>query len=405
MRWVIGIASGAGGDDVDAALLELEGCGLGLRARIVHSLHEPLPEDVRRLTRKIARSASEPRELSLAHRLLGESFAAAARRTADWAGFSLQKVQCLGCSGHTIWGEQDGNYPAVFNLGMPAIIAERSGVTTVSDFRSRDVAAGGQGAPLAALADYILFNAYHPDQARLIVHLGTVAQIILLPSRCRVQDIAGFDVGPCNQLLDTLMQHLTNGQEQFDAGGKHAVQGRCQESLLERWLQHPSLQRKPPRAVPRHAFGDAFAVQAVRLAKEQNWSPFDLLCTATHFVVRTIADAVHRFLPTPGPHGRRVLLSGGGTKNGLLRHLLQQQIGGAEDTDAAGVPRQARRASTKAILAALCVDGVPANLPQATGATSSRLLGSITPGSTANWARCLAWMTHQASAGLPAQAA
>jgi anhydro-N-acetylmuramic acid kinase len=405
MRWVIGAASGASGDGVDAAIMELEGCGLGLSTRIVHSLHEPLAEDVRRLARKISGSPSEPRELSLAHRLLGESFAAAARHAADRAGLSLQKVQCLGCSGHTIWGDPDGNFPSLFNLGMAAVIAERCGVTVVSDFRSRDLAAGGQGAPLAALADYILFHSHHPDEDRLIIHLGTVAQIIYLPGRCRVQDIAGFDAGPCNQLLDTLMQHLTNGQELFDAGGKHAVQGRCLEPVLERWLQHPFLQRKPPRALPRRAFGEAFALQAVRQAKEQNWNPYDLLCTATHFVVRTVLEAVHRFLPAPGPHGRRVLLSGGGTRNGLLRHLLQQQVGNAEDTDAAGIPWQARRAATAAILAALCIDGVPANLPQATGATGSRLLGSLTPGSTANWARCLAWMTHQASAGLPAQAA
>ena len=404
-RWIIGVASGSSGDGVDAALLELEGCGLETSARILNTVHEPWADQLRQMSRRIARSPCEPNDLSLAHRLLGESFAAAARRIADRASFSLQKVQCLGCSGHTIWGEPDGRFPSLLNLGMAAIVAERTGVTTVSDFRSRDLAAGGLGAPLAALTDYILFRGYHADEDRLLIHLGTVAQVVHLPPHCRIQEIAGFDAGPCNLLLDSLMQHMTNGQEEFDAGGKHAVQGRCLEPLLNHWLHHPFLERKPPRSLPRHAFGEAFATQAVRQAKAQNWNPFDLLCTATHFVVRTLADAVQRFLPVSGSNGRRVLVSGGGTRNGLLRHLLQQHLGGAEDSDVAGVPWQSRKAVAAAILAALCVDGVPANLPQVTGAIGSRLLGSVTPGSPANWSRCLAWMAHQVSTVPQAQAA
>jgi anhydro-N-acetylmuramic acid kinase len=404
-RWVIGVASGASGDGVDAALLELESCGLGLRARVIHALHEPLADDVRQLVRRLSYGPCDPHDLSLSHRLLGESFAAAARRTADRASFSLQKVQCLGCSGHTIWGDPDGRFPSLLNLGMAAVIAERTGVTTVSDFRSRDLAAGGLGAPLAALADYILFQGYRPDDDRLVIHLGTVAQILHLPPQCRVQEIAGFDAGPCNLLLDALMRQLTNGQEHFDAGGKHAVQGRCLEPVLERWLHHPFLQRRPPRTLPRHSFGEAFAVQAVQQARDQNGNPFDLLCTATHFVVRTVVEAIQRFLPPSAPQGRRLLLSGGGTRNGLLRHLLQQQLSGGEETDAAGVPWQSRKAAAAAVLATLCLDGVPANLPQATGAAGSRLLGSLTPGSTGNWTRCLTWMAHQAQASSPAQAA
>jgi anhydro-N-acetylmuramic acid kinase len=368
-------------------------------------LHEPFADEVRQLTRCLSRSPCDQRDLALANRLLGESFAAAARLTADRAGFSLQKVQCLGCSGHTIWGDPEGRFPSFLNLGMPAVIAERCGVTTVSDFRSRDLAAGGIGVPLAALADYILFHAYHPDEDRLMIHLGTVAQLVYLPRNCRIQEITGFEAGPCNLLLDSLMQQLTNGQEQFDSGGKYAVQGRCLEPVLQRWLHHPFLQRRPPRTVPRHLFGEAFAVQAVRQAKEQNWKPFDLLCTATHFVVRTIALAIERYLPPASSQGRRVLLSGGGTRNGLLRHLLHEQIGPAEAIDAAGVPRQARKAAAAGILATLCLDGVPANLPQATGAAGSRLLGNVTPGSTANWARCLAWMVQQVSTNSAARAA
>jgi anhydro-N-acetylmuramic acid kinase len=294
------------------------------------------------------------------------------------------------------------------DLGMAAIVAERTGITTASDFRARDLAAGGLGVPLAGLADYILFRNYHDSDDRLLIHLGTVAQAVNLRPHCRIQEIACFEAGPCNLLLDGLMRRLTSGHEEFDNGGKNAVQGRCLEPLLERWLNHPFLQRRPPRAVPRHAFGDAFAADIVQQAREQQWQPLDLLCTATHFVVRTLVSAVRQFLSSTEISSARVLLSGGGVRNGFLRHLLGQQFGirhVVELTDAAGVPAQGRKAATAALLAALCIDGVPANLPQATGACGSRLLGSLTPGSASNWARCLSWMTHQTPASGSLQAA
>jgi anhydro-N-acetylmuramic acid kinase len=406
-RWVIGLACGASGDGLDATLVELDGCGLGLRAGVLQSHHSPLPEEARAIIHRSAQAAGDLRELTMVHRLLGESFAAAARQTADRASFSLQKAQCLGCMGHTVWGDPEGRFASILTLGMSGIVAERTGVTTVSDFRSRDLAVGGLGAPLTALADYLLFRDYHSDQGRLIVHLGTVAQIVHLPPRCRIQEVTAFEAGPCNVLLDALMRRLTSGQENFDSGGKHAVQGRCLEPILERWLGHPSLQRRAPRALPRQAFGDIFASHAVLQAQEQNWNPYDLLCTATHFVARTIMESVRRFLPSAATAPMRILLSGGGTRNGLLRHLLEQQFAAApvEQTDAAGVPWHARKAVAAALLAALCLDGVPANLPQATGAAGSRLLGSLTPGSSANWARCLTWMAQQATAGAALQAA
>jgi anhydro-N-acetylmuramic acid kinase len=393
-RWIIGLASGSSADGVDAALVEVEGLGLELRSRLVHSLHQPFNRDLSDLLSRVAKGRCETREVSLLHRLIGETFAAAARQAADGASFSLQKVQCIGCSGHTVWGEPDGRFPSLLSVGMPAVVAERTGVTTVADFRARDLAAGGQGAPLAALADYLLFRAVG-DEGRLLIHLGGTAQVIYLSPNGRVQDVIGFEAGPCNVLLDALMRQLTGGQENFDNGGKHAVQGRCIEPLLQRWLGHPFLQRRPPKSLAWHSFAEPFAVQIVRHAKEQQWNPFDVLCTATHFVARTVSSAVERFVTRRASGSERVFLSGGGTRNGLLWHLLEQQLGDGkslECSDVAGVPWQARRAMVMAVLAALTMDGVPANVPQATGAAGSRLLGSLTPGSAANWARCLSWM-------------
>jgi anhydro-N-acetylmuramic acid kinase len=193
-----------------------------------------------------------------------------------------------------------------------------------------------------------------------------------------------------------LMQRLTGGREEYDLGGKTGVQGRCLEPLLQRWLAHPYLQRRPPKSLSRQTFGDEFLAQAVQTARQLSGSLHDLLCTATHFVARGITVALRRFLPGERPL-QRVLLSGGGIRNGFLWHLLEQQLATIplEKTDQHGVPSDARKAIESALLAAFTVDGVPANLPAVTGAAGSRLLGNLTPGSSANWARCLAWMAAQ----------
>jgi anhydro-N-acetylmuramic acid kinase len=395
-RWLIGLASGSSADGADAALLEAQGVGLDVRVRLLQALHQPYGKELRDLIlRVVGTGPCDVRQVALLHRLLGETFAAAARQVADRASFSLQRVQCLGCPGHTVWHDPDGRFPATLAAGMAAVVAERTGVTTVTDFRARDVAAGGQGVPLAGLADYLLFR--HPAEDRVLLHLGGLARVVHLPAGGRIHEVTGFEAGPCNVLLDALMRRLTGGRESYDPGGKHAVQGRCIDALLQRWLAHPYLQKRPPKSLPRHSFGEEFANQAVAQARETSCGLHDLLCTATHFVAHGITGSLRRFLPE-GRRIGRVLLSGGGTRNGLLWHLLDQQLPGVtlERTDRAGVPADARKALSFGLLAALTVDGVPANVPSATGASGSRLLGSLTPGSPANWARCLAWMAAQA---------
>ena len=393
-RWIIGVASGSSADGVDAALIELDGAGLDPRVSLIRSLQQPYTPELRDSIRRASSGSCDVREIAVLNRLLGETFAFAARAVADRASISFQDVQCIGCTGHTIWHEYEGRSPSSLGVGLAAVIAERCGVTVVSDFRSRDLAAGGQGVPLAALPDFLLFQ--HEREGRVLLHLGGLARVVFLPAGGRCSDVIGFEASPCNLLLDALMRHLTGGRESYDAGGKHAVQGRCLEPLLEHWLAHPSLQRRPPRSLPRHLFGSDFVAETVRHARQLNGSLHDLLCTATHRIARGIAHALKTYLP-PGKRVDRIYLSGGGTRNGLLWRLLEQQIPGIplERTDTLGVPASARKALTVAMLAGLTVDGVPGNVPTATGAAGSRLLGSLTPGSPDNWARCVAWMAAQ----------
>lgn len=393
-RYIIGLAPGTSLHGVDAVLLETHGSGLDLTLRIVHSCHQAYPKDFRNMMLRLHTSAAvEVRHLSLLHRLLGEIFAQAGRQVVDEARISLQQVMCLGCAGQGVWQEPEGRYPSLLETGMPAVIAERTGLTTISDFRSRDLAAGGLGTPIEALADYLLFR--HPQEDRVLVHLGGTARILFLPAGCKEMDIVGFDAVPCNMLLDGLVRHGTAGRESSDGGGRFAVQGRCIEPVLESWLDHPYWNRRPPKALSAAAFGDGFAAQAVKLARQHDRN--DLLCTATHLISRVVAQSVRR-LRSDGRLPDRVLLSGCGVRNGLLWQLLEQQLGPAllVKTDSVGVPPESRRAISHGILAAMTLDGVPANVPAATGAAGSRLIGSLTPGTASNWARCLSWMAAQA---------
>jgi anhydro-N-acetylmuramic acid kinase len=399
-RWILGLASGSTADGVDAALVEITGVGLAMHFQLRHALTQPYPRDLRDLLLNLgAGQPVPPRQLSLAHRILGEAFSAATRQVANEATCALQQVQCVGLGGHHAWHETEGRFPSTLGLGMAAVLAEKTGLTVLSDFRARDLAVGGLGTGLTALVDHLLF---HDDaEIRALIHLGSLASLVYLPPGPRPRQILGFHAGPCNVLLDGLMRQLTGGRECFDPGGKHAVQGRCIEPLLLEWLAHPALQKKPPRNMPLQAFGDDFVLQAVQRAKQMQGGLHDVLCTATHFVAHCVAQAIERFVPEPP---QRLLLSGGGVRNGLLWKLLEQRLPGMplERIDRLGVPASARKAVAFAGLAALTLDGVPANLTTATGASGSRLLGSITPGSPANWARCLAWMNSMAALSLAA---
>jgi anhydro-N-acetylmuramic acid kinase len=390
-RWYIGLSSGSSLNGVDAALVRIEGAGATLVPNLEHFLHDPYGRDVRELLMRGA-TALGPRYMGVAHRVLGEAFAAAARKLVEHAKKTWRDILAAGVAGHTAWHDTEGRYPSTLSLGMPAVVAERTGLTMVSDFRSRDLLAGGQGFPLTCATDARLFS--DPAERRALIHLGGVATVLWIPPAASPRDVVGFQAAPCTLMLDGLMRLVTSGKETFDPGGKYAVQGRCLEPLVQRWLSHPVFKRKPPRIIPCHEFDGEFLTQAAALAKQHDGNLHDLLCSATHFAARAIVQAVHSFLPaTPD----RFLVSGGGVRNGLLWRLLEQQLTPVpmERIDRHGVPIDAREAVAFAALAALTMDAVPANVSAATGAAGPRLLGTFTPGADANWARCLAWMAGQ----------
>lgn len=382
-RLLIGLSVGSGIEGIDAAAVRAAGVGLDLTPTVAATVRVAFPLTVRDFVRSTTPSSAT----ADVTRNVSEAAVHAVRHVLTRLGFSARDAFAVGIlePAHPVapvavpWGE------------VADRVAEQTGLTVAHAFRHRDRAAGGSGHPITAAADSLLFR--DATQNRVLVHLGAVTALLFVPAGAKLSGVAGFEAGPGNQLLDAILYHGTRGKELVDAGGKRAVQGKCLEPLLARWLDHPHLTRTPPKAVHPEAFGRGFLLDTFEAARQLGAGLPDLLCTATHLVARTVGSAAKAWLPAAG----QVLVTGSGGRNGFLWQLVSQQFGGTtpERAEAAGVPAQARNAAAAAVLAALTFDGVAGSLPVLTGANGGRLLGHLAPGDGRNWARVAAWVADQ----------
>jgi anhydro-N-acetylmuramic acid kinase len=393
-RWFLGLSCGSSGEGIDVALVETSGVGLGLQGKLVHSLRRPFTRELQDLLIQTLWTGGEspPQGMQVLHRLLGDSFVAATNQLLTQNRFPSDRILAIGVLAPFIWHEPSGRNPSTREIGKTSILADRTGITVVHDFREQDVASGGQGMPQTALADSLLFR--HPTEDRLLIHLGSTTSVVYLKQNSRVQDVIAFEAGPGTSLLDAAIRQGTSGRERFDPGGKYAVQGRCLDSLVEKWLDHSFIQLKPPKSLPRSAFRQHFLNRAVQSIAEIGGTLQDLLCSLSHFVIRCLIGSCQRWLPE-GMNSRAAWLSGGGTRNGMLWRILEQYAPEWKWSrlDDFGISTQMRNATGAAMLATLTLDGVPASTPSATGAVG-RMLGRITPGGPSNWSRCLRWMVQ-----------
>ena len=370
--------SGTSVDGIDVAFVEIavlnrSTAGPAMRTKPIGHCEFSFSDDVREQIRHVRSdrdlTASDICRLNVE---LGEAYADAAARAAERLGILLPDVAAVGVHGQTVWHSPPSSaagYSATLQLGEPAVVAESLQVPVVSNFRPRDIAAGGEGAPLVPFADHILFAAH--DESRAVLNLGGIANITYLPAGRDLSGVIAFDTGPANMVMDMLAQRLLDAP--CDRDGLHAALGNADESLLARWLQDPYFRLTPPKSTGFEAFGPRF----VEPAYETGISAADLIRTALELTVTTVAGAVRAWLPAAP---RRIILGGGGVRNPLLVERLRQELAPAEMAthEDFGISSQAKEAIAFAILAAATLNDIPASVPSATGARGPRRLGSVT---------------------------
>jgi anhydro-N-acetylmuramic acid kinase len=373
--------SGTSLDGIDAALIEINGTRDDVSWTLLAFRESPY--DARR--REIIHDAiadGSAASICDAHAQMGEWLAQAAADLAHQAGLPLESVDVIGSHGQTIWHvpPSEGKRGATLQIGCAATIAERTGCPVVSDFRSRDVAANGHGAPLVPWADHLLFA--HPDHARVLVNVGGMANLTWVPKRGSGDDVVAFDTGPGNVLIDAAMHMATDGAQSYDDSGAIAAAGTVDRALLDELAAHPFFDIAPPRSTGRELFGRGFVADLVARDRtvDAKARALSLIPTLTELTASTIADAMRRWLG--GREIGEVLVTGGGARNRTMMNRLAALmapvpvLSGAD----AGIQPDAKEAIVFAALAWAHVQGIPGNLPAATGAAGPRVLGSYTPG-------------------------
>ena len=373
---VAGLISGTSMDGIDVAIVRIRGAGLRIRLHLESFRTVPYPARVRRalLGSCNARQISVA-EISQLNFLVGELFSRAVEKTCAKAQIPLRSLDLIGSHGQTIYHQGSASNAHSFRMastlqiGEPAIIAERIGVPTVADFRTADMAAGGTGAPLAPLLDYLLYR--HPQRGRAALNIGGIANVTLIPPGAAPADVVALDTGPGNMVLDALAEQFTGGRRHFDRDGQVAARGRVRQALLRRLLRHPFFRQPAPRTAGREEFGREFVATLLR----EKLSPQDLLATATALTADSIAGAIRRFAPGPI---NDLVVSGGGVHNRFLMARLAAalpiRILAAEKF---GIPGDAKEAVLFAVLAYHTLQKIPANLPSATGARHAAILGKL----------------------------
>jgi anhydro-N-acetylmuramic acid kinase len=375
-RHIIGLMSGTSCDGIDAALAAISGSGSTLRATLEDFLCVPYENAMRE---KLLRAAEmNAGELALLNFELGELLADAAQQliARQAGGTPGLKIDAIASHGHTVCHLPQQN--ATLQIGESAMIANTTGITTVSDFRVADVAAGGQGAPLIPYVDWCLLRSRSTH--RIIQNIGGIANCTILPANCDLEDVRAWDTGPGNMILDECARVLTNGKLQYDEDGKLAAQGRADENWLRVLLGHEYFFRPPPVSCGREEFGKFFAQQFLTEGARRGLSTPDLMATATALTAGSIAHAYRMHAAPLLINGElEIILGGGGAFNPTLRQMLQARVsaGHVLTHEEIGAASDAREALAFAVLAHETLNGVPSNVPGATGARKSVMLGKI----------------------------
>jgi anhydro-N-acetylmuramic acid kinase len=405
---VLGLMSGTSADAIDVALARISGAPPNVSPKLVNRTSINFPKAIRTEILRVAEqqpiSAGELGQLNFR---LGEVFADAALTACKRFRITAKKIALIGSHGQTIYHQgQPVPYlgsptASTLQIGEPSIIAARTGVTTVADFRPADIALGGQGAPLVPYADYLLYR--HPTMGRVSLNLGGIANITVLPAAAKPSQIFAFDTGPANMLIDALVSHFTHGRQRYDKDATIAQAGRAIPALLDELMKDPYLKIAPPKSTGREYYGRAYLKTLLSLARRNQAKPADTIRAATIFTALSVVDALHRFvLPKHKIH--QLIISGGGARNPLILAQLTAALATSSQAESLkraqhaaphvrnkpasstiellssaqlGVPEDAKEAFAFALMAYETFHRRPANLPSATGARGAAILGKI----------------------------
>jgi len=428
-RWLAGVAIAPKCDRLEAALLGVRGRGLAAQPEVVGIQTIGIPRGTTLLFEALSSVSTHPiASLATLRTQLAEAVAPLVLDMLDALGVAPGRVLAIGVCDPGIWEfpeAQDVNTLRLPTAGAtshkapgrseptgyleicdPARLAEATGLNVIDAFAARDLAVGGQGGPLTALADWVLLH--DSLRSRALLDLGRTVRLSYIPpirlERAEAR-VLSFEVGPGMSLLDTLTQRLTGGQNRFDPGGRMAVQGRRIAELEQHWLANPYFECPPPRWHPRGVRPERFLADAVQMAVASDWSVRDLLCTATHFIAEMVARAISKRLPDDAKLDE-IVVAGGGQHNGMLLHeignLTQKPLVRLADL---GIAAESLDPVEAALMAMLHLDQVPANPTSITKAATPRLLGRLTGGSPQSWQFLLETCAGSSSARRPLRTA
>ena len=383
-RRIIGLMSGTSLDAIDVAMVRIQKHGLNAVVRLEHFREYPYPPKIRQVVRELF----DPRraridDICRYDFILGEVFAAAVLRMLQETKIKADTVDLVASAGQTIWHDPELStlnpdvdwidHPletrSTFAIGQSAVIAERTGIITVGDLRVRDVAAGGQGAPLVPYFDWVLLR--HKTRGRAIQNIGGIGNVTYIPPKATWEDVIAFDTGPGNMIIDELAWVATNGRQTYDVDGALAAAGTVQNELLEYWMSDPYFIKQPPKTTGRELFGAQFARRI--LAEAPNVPINDLIATATALTAESIARAYRDFVMPRGPVSE-IMVAGGGAKNPTLLQMIRERL--PKQKLLVYKASEAKEAMAMAMIANDSVVGLVTNVAGATGGRPT-VLGKI----------------------------
>lgn len=385
VRRVVGMMSGTSVDGVDAALVEISGTDSEPKVKLLAFENKPYPPQVREKIFSLFTPANATVDkVGYMNFLLGEIYAKSALSVIEKAGMKPEEIDVIGSHGQTIWHapipESPDGIPVAYTvqIGEGSVIAERTGILTVSDFRVADMAAGGQGAPLVPFSEYLLYR--REKETILLQNIGGIGNMTVMPAGAKPRDVFAFDTGPGNMIIDAVISAVTGGEKTYDTGGETAAKGKVCNALLDILKEEPYYRQPLPKTTGREHFGVQYTEKILSWRKENPIPVEDLLATVTDLTAYSIADAYERYV-LPKYQASEIIVGGGGSYNATLLRFMKNRFAphgvAVRTQEDLGLSSDAKEAVAFALMADCCMRGRANTLPSVTGAEHPAVMGKI----------------------------